>query len=78
MNKKMVFLLVLVLAVLAFALFKPHGISAAGPKQYKVIEVYRDKEKFEQDVTAALNDGWTLVGGVSSKGNTDFIQALSK
>ena len=78
MNRKMVFLLVLVLAVLAFALFNPHSISAAGPKQYKVITVSYDRDKFEKDVTTALNDGWTLVGGVAIISGPYFYQAMSK
>lgn len=77
MNKKMVFLLVLVLTVLAFALFNPYSISAAGPKQYKII--MGRQNDIERDVTAALNDGWTLVGGVGfDNNNREYLQALSK
>ena len=75
MNRKMMFLMVLVLAVLAFALFNPYSISAAGPKQYKIID--GGKSEVESGVTAALNDGWSLVGGVSARGSF-LIQALSK
>jgi hypothetical protein len=82
MNKKMMVFLVLVLVVLAFALFTPHGVSAAGPKQYKVIQgSFGEKSKFEQDVSAELNNGWSLAGGVSfATGNSSiyYNQALVK
>jgi len=78
MNKKIVFILVLVLAVLAFALFSPYSISAVGPKQYKVI-IFKSQVEFEQAVTSAINDGWSLVGGVNYDGdNNRLLQALSK
>jgi hypothetical protein len=80
MNKKMVGFLVLVLAVLAFALFTPYGVSAAGPKQYKIIAV-EGQNRFEGEVTAALNDGWSPVGGVAiGIGRSDrfYSQALVK
>jgi len=78
MNKKIVFILVLVLAVLAFALFSPYSISASGPKQYKII-IMKSQAEFEQAVTSAINDGWSLVGGVNYDGdNNRLLQALSK
>jgi len=78
MNKKIVFILVIVIAVLAFAIFNPYSISAVGPKQYKII-VSKSQVEFEQAVTSALNDGWSLVGGVNYDGdNNRLLQALSK
>ena len=77
MNRKMAFFLILVFAVLAFALFNPYGISAAGPKQYKIIEVKGDTARFEREVTTALNDGWSLAGGVSIT-DTYYAQAVVK
>jgi len=78
MNRKMVFLMVLVLVVLAFALFNPHSISATGPKQYKVISGDH-KGDFEKEVSTALNEGWSCVGGVSApRGSYSYMQALVK
>lgn len=78
MNKKIMFILVLVIAVLAFALFSPYSISAAGPSQYKIIAI-KSQAEFEQAVTAAINDGWSLVGGVNFDSyNGRYLQALSK
>jgi hypothetical protein len=82
MNKKMVVFLVLVLAVLAFSLFNPYVVKAAEPKQYKTIwgsaRNQQTVSDFEQKVSAELNDGWSLAGGVASVGATSIAQALVK
>jgi hypothetical protein len=81
MNKKMVVFLFLVLAVLAFSLFTPYVVKAAEPKQYKTIwgnaRTAATVSDFEQKVSAELNDGWSLVGGVSGVGS-GMVQALVK
>jgi hypothetical protein len=40
--------------------------------EYKIIQTYKDKDKFEKEVNAALQAGWKLSGGVSVCGQGEY------